>query len=266
MASFVLNPPPGVHVVSFFVTARFAGQSDRSAFLEAVLSQLSEILGEDPPAAALSDELIAWREDLHAWADRYREAGWPENTPEYLLRGYMRMLRDTDDLPRMRALATDFGRLDRMLDLSGGDVAALADIATIHEYILDQPDPDLPAAWATLGNPNRAEALARSLTHQTKRVEALSALASALAVAGEVDRARETATAAEATAHIINTYEQARVLSELLRENKLIAPRRTAAQALAQTSVIPLLGLVALIDPQAVIENAVHVAPDLLHG
>lgn len=34
MATFVLHPPPGVRVVSFFITARYAGQSDRNAFLE----------------------------------------------------------------------------------------------------------------------------------------------------------------------------------------------------------------------------------------
>ena len=37
MAWFVLHPPAGVRVVSFFITARFAGQSDRTAFLEVVL-------------------------------------------------------------------------------------------------------------------------------------------------------------------------------------------------------------------------------------
>ena len=37
LSTFVLHPPAGVRVVSFFVTARFAGQSDRTAFLEVVL-------------------------------------------------------------------------------------------------------------------------------------------------------------------------------------------------------------------------------------
>ncbi|MEV7907711.1 hypothetical protein [Streptomyces anulatus] len=46
---FVLNPPPGVRVVSFFITARFAGQSDRGAFVDAVLEQLAEVVGESLP-------------------------------------------------------------------------------------------------------------------------------------------------------------------------------------------------------------------------
>ncbi|WP_030343188.1 hypothetical protein [Streptomyces sp. NRRL S-1022] len=46
---FVLHPPVGVRVVSFFVTARFAGQSDRVAFTEALAEQLAGLIGERPP-------------------------------------------------------------------------------------------------------------------------------------------------------------------------------------------------------------------------
>ena len=49
MSWFVLHPPPGVRVVSFFVTARLAGQSDRTAFVDNVLEQLLTILGEALP-------------------------------------------------------------------------------------------------------------------------------------------------------------------------------------------------------------------------
>jgi hypothetical protein len=37
MAWFVLHPPPGVWVISFFVTARCAGQADSSAYTDALL-------------------------------------------------------------------------------------------------------------------------------------------------------------------------------------------------------------------------------------
>jgi hypothetical protein len=50
MSSFVLHPPAGVRVVSFFVTARLPGQSDRAAFVDAVLEQLLTILGKPLPA------------------------------------------------------------------------------------------------------------------------------------------------------------------------------------------------------------------------
>ncbi|MFD3677087.1 hypothetical protein [Streptomyces sp. NPDC058613] len=46
---FVLHPAAGVRVVSFFITARFAGQSDRAAFAEALAEQLAGLLGETPP-------------------------------------------------------------------------------------------------------------------------------------------------------------------------------------------------------------------------
>ncbi|NUT99493.1 MAG: hypothetical protein HOY78_46540 [Saccharothrix sp.] len=50
MSWFVLHPPPGVHVVSFFITARLPGQSDRTAFVDSVAEQLAALLGLEPPA------------------------------------------------------------------------------------------------------------------------------------------------------------------------------------------------------------------------
>ena len=52
MSWFVQHPPTGVRVVSFFVTARFASQSDHTAFLDIVLEQLAEIAGQPMPASA----------------------------------------------------------------------------------------------------------------------------------------------------------------------------------------------------------------------
>ncbi|GHG14447.1 MULTISPECIES: tetratricopeptide repeat protein [Amycolatopsis] len=49
MSWFVLHPPPGVRLVSFFVTARLAGQNHRIAFIDAVLEQLAAILGRSLP-------------------------------------------------------------------------------------------------------------------------------------------------------------------------------------------------------------------------
>jgi hypothetical protein len=50
MAAFVLNPPPGVDVVSFFVTRRYAAQSDSVAYVEMLIDQLSALLDQAPPA------------------------------------------------------------------------------------------------------------------------------------------------------------------------------------------------------------------------
>lgn len=49
MSWFVLNPPPGIRLVSFFITARLSGQGDRVAFAEAVQEQLAELLGVPVP-------------------------------------------------------------------------------------------------------------------------------------------------------------------------------------------------------------------------
>ena len=46
----------------------------------------------------------------------------------------------------MTVLATDRARQDRMLDISGGDAAALAEITTAEEFICRQDHPDLTAA------------------------------------------------------------------------------------------------------------------------
>ncbi|MEV4210102.1 hypothetical protein [Micromonospora sp. NPDC049662] len=46
---FVLHPPESVRIVSFFVTARHAAQSNRNAFVANVLEQLLALLGEDLP-------------------------------------------------------------------------------------------------------------------------------------------------------------------------------------------------------------------------
>jgi hypothetical protein len=49
MSTFVLHPPPGALVVSFFISARYAQDSDRAAFVEVVNEQLAIALGQTPP-------------------------------------------------------------------------------------------------------------------------------------------------------------------------------------------------------------------------
>lgn len=174
-----------------------------------------EILGEQ--------RLSGYRDRLHRWAAAYRGGGWPPGTPEYLFGGYFRMLRATADLPRMVAWATDAARHDRMLDSTGGDAAAFAEIAAAQDLILASPDPDLlamarlaahrdaladrnrhfhalPAVWAVLGYPERAEAAARSIDESDLRLLALAEAAKAVAVLGDRDRASRLADIAEGLA------------------------------------------------------------------
>ncbi|MFF7437879.1 hypothetical protein [Streptomyces sp. NPDC008122] len=50
MASLALDPPPGVRIVPFFITARLGAQNDVVAYVDVVLEQLAELAGEGLPA------------------------------------------------------------------------------------------------------------------------------------------------------------------------------------------------------------------------
>ena len=166
--------------------------------------------------AALGESALAcYRKRIHAWADDYRDRGWPAGTPEYLLRGYHQMLRSCDEVERMVSFAVDRARLDRMLAVSGGDAAGLAEVATCLQLLSEQEDPDLgtlmtlartrdfltdrnthiparlPVVWVKLGNVLRAEALAQSHSDPAKRTEALCEVSVALAESGRVDQAEQ---------------------------------------------------------------------------
>jgi hypothetical protein len=164
--------------------------------------------------------LLAYRERIHAWADRFRNAGWPGDTPGYLLGSYVQLLINTDsaDLDRLITFATDRGRHDRMLDVSGGDNAALTEMAAAAALLRRPAHPDLrallrlavhrdrllrrnermpeelPAVWAALGNRNRAEAVARAIHRSDGGADkALILLAEEIARNGDYDKARQLA-------------------------------------------------------------------------
>lgn len=175
--------------------------------------------------------LHAYLQRLHTWAETYRQQGWPAGTPEYLLRDYYQLLHVSSDLGRVIAFATDPARHDRMLDLTGGDSAALSEITTAQQAILQQPEPDLlamaclaihrdnlgqrnanvparlPAVLAKLGRTQRAEALAGSITEPGRRVEALADLAKIAAAAGDLSRAKAIADRAQAAAVTVTSQD-----------------------------------------------------------
>ncbi|MFE3520873.1 hypothetical protein ACFXOD_04630 [Streptomyces sp. NPDC059161] len=158
-------------------------------------------------------QLAAYRQRLHDWAARWRRAGWSTQTPDYLLFGYFRMLHAQGESAHMTACALDPGRHRTLLDVTGGDGAALAEITAAQDALLDREPPDLdsmvllafrrdtlthrnrriptrlPAVWGRLGHPLRAEALARSLPDPDRRARALAALSEALAEDGTDGRA-----------------------------------------------------------------------------
>lgn len=164
-----------------------------------------------------------YRERLHGWADLYRKRRWPADTPEYLLGGYVAMLAATADLPRMVRCATDPARHDRMLEVSGADTDALAEIASTQALIAGHDTPDLAAmvrlavhrtrlrdratrvppfasSWAGLGRLTRAETVARVADAPGSRAAALAAVATAAAKKGETERALRLLDEAESAA------------------------------------------------------------------
>jgi tetratricopeptide (TPR) repeat protein len=177
------------------------------------------------------DRLAAYRDRLHEWASRYRSQHWPARTPEYLLGGYFRMLLATDDIPEMLACVTDPFRQDRLLEVTGGDAAALVDITTAMETLAAQDNPDLVAltrlaihrdhlrdrnanmpialaeAWLALGNLTRAESIANSLVEPDERAVALVRVAEKLLATGERDRAVALLDRAERVANSVTDYQ-----------------------------------------------------------
>jgi tetratricopeptide (TPR) repeat protein len=179
------------------------------------------LLGHEEIQAAaaryLGSRLPSYRDRLHGWADAYRARGWPAGTPEYLLSGYYRLLTQLEDLPRAIACAEDTARHDRMLDVTGGDVAALAEVRAALGLIAaqDQPDlgsalalachrdqltdrnefmpADLPSVWARLGQFARAEGLAASVPEPSRKASAQQRVARALATVGQFQQAEAIA-------------------------------------------------------------------------
>jgi hypothetical protein len=159
----------------------------------------------------------------------------------YLLRGYPRLLITTDDLPRLRGIALDQARHDRQFARTGGDALALTELTTATTRVLDHEPPDLaallrlalarddlaarndniptdlPAAWAILGQHDRAIALATGITDPFSRAQVMTSLVGALAGAGEHDRAQALAELATTTARdITDPSSRARALASVV--------------------------------------------------
>ncbi|MFJ3926351.1 hypothetical protein [Streptomyces sp. NPDC090022] len=188
------------------------------------------VLAHDELRRAAADalgtaELAAYEARLHAWADGYRDTGWPEATPDYLLTGYTRLTQRTADAGRLAALALDPRRQLRLVERSAVDVAlaelglavtaadagdtapslaVLAGAAVSREFLL-RPSRPLPRAVlraaARLGDTGRARSWALASARADAKAVALAEVARVLADTGHAD-AQETAreTAREAAA------------------------------------------------------------------
>jgi hypothetical protein len=166
----------------------------------------------------LGPRLDHYRARLHAWCEDHRMRGWPTGTPAYLLHDYPRVLAAAGHAAQLADLATDPLRHERLLVVTGGDAAALDEIALAQLIGTRRSEPDLatamllavrreeltsrnrhvpvrlPAVWAALGRGARAAALARGLPERRRRIAALAAAAPAAAGAGHLDEAEALAT------------------------------------------------------------------------
>ncbi|MDT3439119.1 TIR domain-containing protein [Pseudofrankia sp. BMG5.37] len=222
-----------------------------------------EELQQDAVRAYGPRNLAAYRDRLHIWAREYRQRQWPQDTPEYLLRGYYRLLLATGDLTRAVECATDQQRHDRMLDLTGGDAAALAEIADAQNTIRAQESSDLPlmarlavhrqrlaernsnipthlpAVWARLGHATRAEQLACGITDPSSRARALMEVAGSLAQVGEEARAVQVITDAEQVARsIADPSSRARALMELAGSLAQVGEEARAVQVITDAEQV----------------------------
>ncbi|MFD4443637.1 tetratricopeptide repeat protein [Nocardia sp. NPDC058519] len=201
---------------------------------EEIQQQAARFLGQD--------QLAMYRDRIHSWVDRYRANKWPAETPEYALRGYFKLLQTEVDIIQMLSCATDPNRHLRMLDITGGDSVALAEIVATQESISNQSVPDLVAlsrlsvhrirliqrnnhipthlavVWAQLDRFDRAEATARSIPVSEKQVKALASLARHMATVGDLRRAHILAEQAESLlARIVDMHTEAHGYANVAR-------------------------------------------------
>ncbi|MFJ6463320.1 hypothetical protein ACIQM0_20185 [Streptomyces sp. NPDC091387] len=142
--------------------------------------------------------------ELDRWAQQYREEGWPEDTPNYLLTGYARLLHEKRRTKELTALVLDPQRQLRLAQRSGPDVA-LAQLDLITSSVRDDSAP-LDVAEAAAAAASREMLLAH--------VQPLPAsVARAIARLDDAQRARALAGASgNAVDKALNLTGVARVL------------------------------------------------------
>ncbi|MCY0947659.1 hypothetical protein [Streptomyces antarcticus] len=200
---------------------------DAQAEADAEAGRQTFILAHEELHAAATDalgkaELAANRASLHAWADGYRDQDWPEDTPNYLLTGYTRLVHNSGNTDRLADLVLDPLRQLRLVQRSGPDVA-LADLDLIappgranrtpspslstaarasasRELLLAHVRP-LPAAvartFARWGDAPRARALACGPVHTAGKAQNLAGVARILGDIGHKQAAESAREAGE---------------------------------------------------------------------
>ncbi|WP_342670455.1 hypothetical protein [Haloglycomyces albus] len=163
---------------------------------------------------ALGSRTEEYGQRIDQWADGFRRAEWPEETPVYLLLGYFWKLQRDRDFDRMFAFATSQARYVRLRALTGADRSAFDEIQACKDFLLESGGADLlsmarlcmyndilrsqnyaipailPSIWFRMGEPERALQLARSMPNLDERASALIHIAHVLTEQGRLKESR----------------------------------------------------------------------------
>lgn len=156
-------------------------------------------------AQQLAHDLPLRLKEIHAWADAYRQRGWPQETPGYVLEPYGHLLASSGSRPLILANAVDPDRHDRMHAVTGIDNAGLREVEAALALLDAQSTcPDLtmlcrlgieyeritrratavpvllPAVWALLGDVDHARRAVDAIKHKEIHADAAAALDQAL--------------------------------------------------------------------------------------
>lgn len=149
--------------------------------------------------------------DLRAWALTWQQAGWPADTPEFLLLNYFESAGDPV------GLATNLARHARLRAFTGTDATALAEIAAAQRTVGDSDlgalarlavlhddlgnrtaviPTDLPAVWVGLGHVARAESLIAELPTRLNQITACATILRSTKDSAVISRFRAVAASA----------------------------------------------------------------------
>ncbi|MFB8041295.1 hypothetical protein ACFC8F_08390 [Streptomyces hydrogenans] len=192
--------------------------------------------------------------ELHAWAREYQAEGWDEETPNYLLTGYTRLVREQAH-ERLAGLVLDPRRQLRLVLRGGADVA-LGDVESVAPADGEEVAPARAAAVAVsrellrgrvralpgsvartvarLGDAGRARALTGASGRAVEKAVRLADLARALHARGDAEAA---ATARAAVGWARTALREAGRFAHVVDEAGAAAAR--AAVALLETALAP---------------------------
>lgn len=158
-----------------------------------------------------------YRGRVHDLIDAYREGAWPQDTPEYALKGYPQMLREQLDTARLTRLATDPARHERLWHTTGSDTEALTEIADAFTLHRAEPEADLVSC------------VRLSYCRDELKRKALSFPAEAITVLARLGHVRKAAALlgarVEASAH------ESRLFANVLREALVIGEEQLVLRA-----------------------------------